>query len=184
MPHYYDLDGVVQRLFVLRHMSYGSMEYCSSESVHRMNETDAWSNYLGHLKSVVSESTIDAAVKLRMVQDFLKADEQEIDLEALDAQAREGISIGQVRLGEWTLSLRESCNKIIHATEARLCWKEQKANDVSIEFWTGGYLLSGSKGNEPWEVELSLAGWSTAMISFLEDLQMNIDWHRVHKYDE
>jgi hypothetical protein len=159
MPHYYDLDGVQHKLFVLRHLTFGSKEFCAAAQVHRLNESDSWYYYLGHLKSIVSETTIEAAIKLRMVHDFIRADGQEVDLDRLDKEALGEELIGEFRKGTGALSLRDSCNKIIHATDARLCWADEVSGTTSIEYWTGGYYLSGSKGSEAWEVELFVGKW-------------------------
>lgn len=184
MPHYFDFDGMEERLFALRHMALGSREYCRIEKVHRENDSDAWYRYLGFLKPMVSQVAIETAVKLRMIQDFVSADEQEVDLDLLDKEALNGSSIGIYTVGSSALSLRESCNKIIHATEANLSWAEFKDGTSTTEHWTGGYRLSGTKGHEPWEVQLFMNEWCSAMIRFISEIQDSVDWVRAHKYDE
>ena len=187
MPHLIDLDGVADRLFVLMHLCYGSRQFCEKAGVHRLGTDEAeyeWWEYFGLLKSNVSSTVIDASIKLRMVQDFVTADEHEIDLDRLDVDARNGDAIGVFREGTGKLTLRESCNKVVHATEARLQWEEVTSGSSPFEYWSGIYSLWGSKGKAPWQVDLFIEQWCRAMIRFNRSIQELVDWHRVTKWDE
>lgn len=187
MPHLIDFDGVEQKLFVLQHLCYGSQKFCEKSKIHRIppevGEYEWW-EYFGLLKTIVSNTVIECAIKARMVQDFIVADEQDIDLEKLDRDATDGLEIGVFREGVGTLNLRESCNKIVHATEAKLQWVETTFDNLPIEYWSGSYSLWGSKQREKWHVELFLESWCVAMIRFNKSVQETVDWHHVSKYDE
>lgn len=190
MPHIFDFDGLEERLYVLRHLCFGSRRCCDEEKVsrtHSEDSHDAWRRYYGNLKSSVSAIAIEAAIKVRMIQDFVRANEDEddepkTDFDSIEATSMSGLVIGKVHKGNFSLNLRESCNKIIHATEARLRWVGDGGNG-SVEYWSGGYILFGTKDTS-WEVELYLDAWALAMIEFNSSIRDSIDWHRVAKWDE
>jgi len=187
MPHAIDFDGLERKLFLLQHVAYGSLHFCGSIELTRDgNYGDyEWWEYKGLLKSFVSNTTIESAIKVRILLDFIKSDEHEIDLIGLDSQVREGLSIGQFIGDNQELSLRESCNKIVHATEAMLQWAEdEKGKESSFDYWNGKYSLWGELNQNKWEIELCIISWCTAMIRFNKEIQETIDWYRVFKHDE
>lgn len=187
MPHFFDFDTLEQKLFVLQHLCYGSRQYCERAQVHRLAEKPGeleWWEYYGLLKSTVSSTVIESAIKFRMVQDFAGAEQEDINLAKLDRESCEGLTIGKFHAGSGPLTLRESWNKVVHATEARLQWRDQHHAGTEIEFWDGSYNLWGSKGKEEWHVELYIEQWCIAMLRFNKAIQVSVDWHHVSKWDE
>lgn len=187
MPHIIDFDGLERKLFVLQHVAYGSPLFCNSIKLTRdcFGGDFEWWEYKGLLKSIVSNATIESAIKIRIMQDYINSDEQEINLNNLDSQVREGLFIGHFVDGNQELSLRESCNKIVHATEAKLQWiSDEEGEDPSIEYWNGNYSLWGEYKRKKWQIELSISSWCIAMIRFNKEIQDLIDWNHVFKYDE
>lgn len=187
MPHLIDFDGLERKLFLLQHVAYGSPHFCETIKLSRdgCNGDYEWWEYTGLLKSFVSNATIESAIKVRMLQDYIKADEHEVDLIELDSRVREGLSIGHFIDDNQELSLRESCNKIVHATEATLQWAEdEKMKKYSFEFWNGKYSLWGEHNQNMWKIELCIISWCTAMIRFNKEIRESIDWYHVFKYDE
>ncbi|MCY9856193.1 hypothetical protein [Vibrio mediterranei] len=188
MPHIIDFDGLEQKLFVLQHVCYGNKKFCEKIGLNRYSEESTdyeWWEYTGILKSIISNTMIESAVKVRMLQDFVKSADDEIDLNKLDLEALNGAKIGSFIQGEGNLTLRESCNKIIHATEAVLQWKNiDSDNDASTEYWNGLYDLWGVNRGTTWQVELDVEAWCIAMIRFNKLVQVTVDWHHIYKYDE
>ena len=97
MPHHFDFDGLNQSLFVLQHTAYGSPSFCEK---HRLNEDLVggdyeWPDYKGNLKFFVSNTIIECAIKIRMLQDLMKHTEEEVDLNEIDKESREGLEIGE-----------------------------------------------------------------------------------------
>lgn len=190
MPHVVDFDSVEQKLFNLQHLCYGSRSACEHYRIYRESEATAdyhWYEYAGILKTIVSTTMIEAAIKLRMVQDFSRAEmgeEDALDWERIEQEAVAGLAIGALTGNADTLSLRESCNKIVHATEARLKWDVVPHGDGLVECWSGVYQLWGSKRLVPWQVDINVPDWCNAMIRLNKSVQVNIDWHRVYKNDE
>lgn len=68
-----------------------------------------WWEYTGLLKSIVSNTVIESAIKIRMIQDFIKHGDDEVDLTKMDSEAREGLLIGSFENSDLPLTLRESC---------------------------------------------------------------------------
>lgn len=188
MPHAFDFDSVEARLLTLHHVALGSQPFCARFKVDRISDPPGeyeWWEYTGHLKSLVSSTLIDAAVKIRMLQDFAKHEDEELDLDAMQTNAVQGLRIGSVPPANGTISLRQSCNKIIHATGARLIWRESPSDSKKYEYWTGAYHLFGSgQSGANWEVVIDVPDWCTAMIRFNKDFQEKIDWAHVVKWDE
>ncbi len=190
MPHAVDFDSNEQKLFHLQHLCYGSPAACEHYRINRETQEAGdyeWSEYAGILKTIVSTTVIEAAIKLRMAQDFSRAemeDEEAVDWELIDRESVAGLTIGSVIGGASALSLRESCNKIVHDTRALLKWDVAPAEGGSIEYWSGVYRLWGSKQQVPWQVEIDVPDWCNAMIRLNRSLQVKIDWRRIGKWDE
>jgi len=188
MPHAIDFDTIESRLFTLHHLALGSRSYCERFRISRACEDIEeyeWSHYMGHLKALVSGTMIDAAIKVRMLQDIAKAEDDEFDVSALQEAASRGLKVGTSDRGD-PIALRRSCNKIIHGTEARLVWRDSHASDGrEFEYWTGEYRLSGSdQPDTRWEVTINVADWCIAMMRFNSEFQDRIDWGRFVKWDE
>lgn len=111
-------------------------------------------------------------------------DEEPVDWRLIDREAVAGLDIGIVIDCSGELSLRESCNKIVHATEALLSWDRVPSGNGSIEYWNGIYRLWGAKQQVPWQVHINVPDWCNAMIRLNKSLQLKIDWRRVSKWDE
>ncbi len=189
MPHSIDFDSIEARLFTLHHAALGSRAFCEKFKIYRASDQPReyeWWQYFGHLKALVSGTMIDAAIKIRMLQDFARSEDEEFDVRALQLESSEGLDIGSLSDRGSPLSLRDSCNKIIHATGARLDWEEVGAGIDTFEYWTGIYRLFGAEqsGKKEWIATINVAHWCTAMVRFNAGFQEQIDWNHVLKWDE
>src|SRR3989338_2197516 len=168
MPHFFNFDGLDHSLFILQNLCHGSRNYCMQEKLGRTlprespgasdeplgkiapaTSIDRWYSYYGHLKSSVSETVIEAAVKLRMLQDFVRSDHDDIDICDMDRRAIDGNVLGIIEPEAEKLTLRECANKVIHATDAQLEWIKSESDGSPYEYWSGNYILSGTQGNIP-----------------------------------
>jgi hypothetical protein len=187
MTHSIDFDSIEARLFTLHHAVLGSKPFCERFKINRGAEHCAeyeWWQYFGNLKALVSGTMIDAAVKIRMLHDIGRAEDDEFDPNKLQEEASGGLDIGTIE-NRGALSLRESCNKIIHATGAKLVWQDIGAGESSFEYWTGVYRLFGTdQSGKAWVAKVNVADWCTAMIRFNASFQERIDWTHVLKWDE
>lgn len=187
MTHSIDFDSIEARLFTLHHAVLGSRAFCDQFKITRGSESPAeyeWWQYFGNLKALVSGTMIDAAIKIRMLHDIGRAADEEFDANTLQLEAIRGLDIGTIE-GGGALSLRDSCNKIIHATGAKLVWKEVGAGQDVFEYWTGVYRLFGTEqSKKAWVASVNVADWCVAMMRFNAAFQDHIDWAHVLKWDE
>ena len=187
MTHSIDFDSIEARLFTLHHTVLGSKAFCERFKIARSADHPLeyeWWQYFGHLKALVSTTMIDAAIKIRMLQDIGRAENDEFDATALQAEASRGLDIG-IFEGGGALSLRESCNKIVHATGAKLVWQDAGSGSDAFEYWTGVYRLFGvTRAGKEWVVRVNVPDWCVAMMRFNATFQERIDWAHVLKWDE
>ena len=188
MPHRIDIDSISRNLFILRHLAAGSHSVCQKFRIDRLNEEDkplGWNYYLGWLKVIVSQMLIGTAINVRITQDFLKADsEDDTDLESIEAAINTSHIIGHFIPNRNPMSLREACNKIIHANEVKLVWLDERDEKGAYEFWNGTVNLDGCKWQEPWSCQLYVPVFCTALDSYLLEIEDKVDWYHVYKYDE
>ena len=188
MPHSIDFDSIEARLFALHQVALGSQSFCERFRISRATEEIfeyEWWEYFGHLKAQASSTLIDTAIKIRMLQDFIQAEDKELDFKKIQMRSINGLRIGALTPSNNFLSLRDSCNKIVHATGAKLVWKECVGTNGKFEYWTGTYHLFGSEqSGRPWEAVINVPDWCTAMIRFNRMFQDTIDWSDVLKWDE
>ncbi len=188
MPHRIDIDGISKRIFILNNLAFASKPFCETFQVDRGDEEDkpfGWTYYLGWLKSTVSESLIDTAIKIRVMNDFLKYEELgATNFREIEGKAISGTVVGRFLPSFKELSLRETCNKIIHAIEMNLKWIDGRNEDSSFEFWNGNVILEGVKGKENWKCELNVITFCVVVERLLSILENEVDWHHIYKYDE
>ena len=190
MPHSIDINSLSERVFILHNMCHASLSICSKYKIGRFVE-DAeeyeWNDYFGWLKVFVCESMIHLAIRLRILEDSVKSDEQEINWGEIDQDSRKDLCLGKYHKGNDKITIREICNKIIHATDISLDWTsidKENENDGSPEYWTGVAWLFGKKGNKEWKLELNVEALCIALRRYIEALENTINWDGLYKYDE
>jgi len=179
MSHSLDFVGLSEQMFSLKHLSSGTKEYCRrSRLAQTDDEFDVWHNYSQRLRYMVSNDLIVAASKFRVIQDTTVTQVSREFMDDLDLEARVGNPIGSVLIGDFDLTLRESCNKIIHATTFSLVFQNARNERprYTYGYWNGICQLCGSHGKSMWKVALNVYRWCDAMDYFLEGLQDNVDW--------
>ena len=184
MSHAIDTDGIREKLIVLEHACYGSHAYCAARGIGGDEDQGdgELDEYWGWMKGIVSNYTIECAVKLRMIDEYCtKNSDPEQYQEALEAAHIS--KLGHVRLGDFDLTLRECSNKIIHATRTELSIVKGATTGKTIQYWSGFYNLHGSRGADNWHVELNVANWCGSTLRFLDELEtremilyMGQDW--------
>ncbi len=186
MPHIIDIDGMYEELFVLSNLCYASPHFCKSHDIGRLCEEKEydWHYYFGHLKALVSKTLIHCSISLRVLQDFLKNNE-DVDFASLDNDARDSLVLGVFTRGSGNLTLREACNKIIHAIEFTLSWQdlEVNASGETPEFWDGKVILQGERDGKEWQIHLNVLSFCTATHRFLKALEDDVDWYHLYKHD-
>ena len=98
------------------------------------------------------------------------------------AESCEGLVIGKIDGEDVKVTVREVCNKIIHAMDVTLSWTDIN-HENEIEFWNGVVWIEGSKGKKTWKLELRVSEFCTALYRFLTELEESVDWAHLYKYD-
>lgn len=181
MTHSLDFVGLNEKLFLLRHFVAGNKEFSRREQHYQGTQTSAsedWDNYAGRLRYILSNDLIEIAAKLRVIQDTVASQVAPAYLRELDIACMNGRNIGTVLTGDFNLTLRESCNKIIHATTFNLVFQNARSTVPRhlYSYWNGICQFSGIHSKKHWRVALDVYRWADAMDYFVEDLSVNVDW--------
>lgn len=170
MSHAIDIDGAAEKLFILQHLAYGSEAYCRSEGVFSAEHAgySEFQSPWGWTKAVVSNYLIECAVKLRMIQEYCAKRRDSGGLAELDSAATLDLHIGQVHVGEFGLTLRESCNKIVHATNVSMNFTTPDKSSDGLHSWDGQMHLVGAQHGKPWSLQLSVAHRAKASLRYLD----------------
>jgi len=186
MTHQLGLDVVYEKLVLLQHFAYGSERYCAVRLPGSEQDQGggAMDEYWSWVKGIVSSYLLECAVRIRILQDTVKDGADAKAMADLDAATCADSRLGTIVSGDFPVSVRETCNKIIHARKA--VPEFAKAIDAGVEFkyWSGDYRLSGTKDQEPWELILHVGSWAHAVAKFLDaadaaDLTVYVgqDWY-------
>lgn len=181
MIHLIDVDGIKQKLFLLHHIKYGSKGFCQ-EFGEEIEYPYGFLSYKTLLKQHISTTVIQAAVNFRIVADFIMKEYDENEgFEEIENSIEEKIDFGKFIIPDRTLTLRESCNKIIHATNTEMCWSSYE-DDEDRFYWNGKYILDGEYHREEWKISLNVGEWCLAMITYFDEVSDNVDWSSLEKY--
>lgn len=183
MPYAIDFEDIENKLFLLQQLCHSGRSYChdyriNSEPEGREIRGD-WIEYSARIKVLVSNYLVECAIKTRIAQDFL-SDKNAINTQELDEEITDDSILGIFDDGTELSKIRKSCNKIVHATEAKPEWEIEKGNDgEEFKYWNGTFLLSGEHFGEPWHLSLFIEEWSLNMYFFHSALQSQVDWFSI-----
>lgn len=181
MSHSLDFVGLNERLFHLRHFVAGNKEFSRRERHYQGTKSapsDDWSSYASRLRYVISNELIETAAKVRVIQVASAAQLEPKRLRRMDRNAVSRKGIGTVLIGDVDLTLRESCNKVIHATTFALVFQNARSTvpRYDYSYWNGICQLSGEQARKPWRIALNVYFWADALDCFLEELAGDVDW--------
>ena len=202
MPHRVDIDSIHQNSFLLLNLAYGAKEFARSHDLGS-DDCDPISGgyYLGWLKFTLSAKLIDTAIKTRIILDMIRAEEKRyeedgekyvVNSRELDRTISNSYNLGASIEGEEAITVRECCNKIIHALDIRPIYEvgdEDHYLDEELEtkrqwkYWDGSLDLSGLKGKEEWHFELHVSDFCTALEELISALEGSVDWRSL-QYDD
>jgi len=173
MSHLLDLQSVFEKLILLQHFAHGSEQYCRERLVGSEYDIGdgALDEYWSWVKGIVSSYTLECGIRLRVLLDTFTGRPEADKIVSLDFAARSGVVIGQVVEGKFELTLRETCNKIIHARKVITVWTTGIAGDVTFKHWSGDLDLSGIKGGKNWRLLLHISPWARCVEQFLEEAE-------------
>lgn len=172
MTHSFDFHGVGEKLFLIEQLRAASREYCKVEGICQGSYpygNDAWVDYEHKIKRIVSGYMIEIAAKVRILQDSMAGHIRPAVFERANEYALEHIPLGKVHAGNFKLNVRESCNKIIHATRVELDWvTRNRKRDDAYTHWSGAVNLFGAKGADRWHLELDASAWCVSIDTYLD----------------
>lgn len=185
MSHELNLEGVIEKLVLLQHFAHGSKEYCRERLIGSEEDVGngARDEYWVWAKGLVSSYMLECSIRIRVLLDTVTDKPEAKEIAVIDATVLSRINIGQITKGNFELSIRESCNKIIHAKKVAPIWATAVDNNIKFEYWSGDFSLSGAKGNNDWQLTLHVAAWAKAVEEFLSSLDSEMidyvgqDWY-------
>lgn len=130
MAHSLDFAEAAEKLFVLQQLCLASQPHCRHNGICKESHPygdDNWNDYNHKIKQTVCGYLIEVAAKIRVLQDSSAATIHRSVINRANQYALEDIPVGTVRAGGFNLTIRESCNKIIHATRVELGWKTRNS---------------------------------------------------------
>ena len=179
MTHSLDFAGVAEKLFLLQQLCLASQPYCRHNGICKDSQPyghDNWNDYSHKIRRTVSGYLIEIAAKIRVLQDSSAGVIRPSVFSRADDYAFEEIPVGVVHAGSFKLSVRETCNKIIHATRAELEWKTRNTRTIDrYTHWTGKINLLGERGAEQWHLELDVYAWTFAVDIYIDHVLSSED---------
>ena len=168
MSHAIDTGALLEKIFVLEHLAFGSRSYCDTNGLNTFDST----GYLEPLspssltKSVVSTYTIEIAVRLRILLDHAYAFDKP-STKSLEAQVTKGLRIsyeqkGSSSQGPSSLDLRETLNKIIHAEIVSVNLDPDNNGTSDVHYWDGQVQVEGELKRTRWRHAIEVAQWCKA----------------------
>src|SRR5215208_3165373 len=169
MSHELNLEGVIEKLVLLQHFAHGSKEYCRERLIGSEEDMgdEEFDEYWTWVKGLVSSYMLECSIRIRVLLDTVADKPEAKEIATIDATILSEVSIGQVTKGNFELSIRESCNEIIHAKKVAPIWATAIDNNIEFKYWSGDFSLSGIKGNNEWQLTLHVASWAKAVEEFL-----------------
>ncbi|WP_156970060.1 hypothetical protein [Arenimonas malthae] len=183
------------------HLAYGAKPFAQDQSVESDDEDDGPINrgyYEGWLRYTLSEKLIEVSIKTRVVMDMIVHEKKRweadgevypVDPERLDQEISEKHPIASASSGV-RITVRECCNKIIHASEIAPIYEvadEEHNGDEEAglkrqwSYWTGGLDLTGTHQGAEWHYQIEVAEFCSALVELLSDLEDQVDWNAIDK---
>ena len=126
-------------------------------------------DYLNQVADSVSNYLIQCSTKIRILQDSYSFEVDDPDY-CPDKEAYERVSdIAKCIEGVFKPSIRECCNKVIHALSFEL--DLNKDQTTGYNYWSGKCNLKGKFGKKHWHIQLNVIQYSLALRYFIDTLR-------------
>ena len=126
----------------------------ASEQIHLLQRKSSnWSikRFILEEQYLIKKYLISLAIKLRMIDDLMKSHKK---TDYITQTNKTGIlKEGQ---NKKDLTIREACNKIIHATGIEFKFKYSQHGSKKIRYLDSEIILHGKKGGTSWEASLKI----------------------------
>tara|TARA_Y100000815_G_scaffold149905_1_gene135818 strand:- start:105 stop:689 length:585 start_codon:yes stop_codon:yes gene_type:complete len=189
-PHSLKTALITENAFQLVAWSAGAKE--AQSQFADSDDHDAWGptkpHYVYNLQATISELLVVTATKIRILQDSLSEllfDPGE--MAKVDAEVSRRHPSANPQNGNTNLSIREACNKIIHATSVAFVMQNANGLEEEFSYWSedlagfwfsGEVRLKGEKRGEEWVVLLNPAKFGVCIIAYIDELESNHEIHR------
>jgi len=189
-PHSLKTALITENAFQLVAWSAGARE--AQSQFADSDDHDAWGptkpHYVYNLQATISELLVVTATKIRILQDSLSEllfDPGE--MAKVDAEVSRRHPSAHLRNSKTNLSIRETCNKIIHATSVAFVMQSADGQEEEFSYWSedlagfwfgGEVRLKGEKRGEEWVVLLNPAKFGVCIIAYIDELESNHEIHR------
>lgn len=172
--HVINYESVDEHLFLLEQLAHGSYptvkslydRFGESGSTH-VHETELYiehARYKDWVGYLVSDYMVQCSTRTRVIQDSynFNIDNGDEGVYSPDAEAYERFhGVARSCKGDVKLSVRECCNKVIHAEKFELNFVVDADN--RFEYWDGKCSLFGRIGKKEWHIEIDIKIWVLAM---------------------
>lgn len=182
MTHSLNFSDISEKLFILKQLQSASREYCRNIGISQNEDSCDWLDYERFILPIVSGYMIEVAAKIRIFQDSFKKEIDSSVFSAANDAVIKSCPVGKVYSGDFKLTVRETCNKIIHATRFELKWVTRNSKTYEkYSYWSGLINLFGEKGANEWHLELDSTAWCVAIDDYLDEIlsRVSLDALRV-----
>ncbi|WP_049628932.1 hypothetical protein [Cellvibrio sp. pealriver] len=177
---------VLEHLFLLEQMAHGSLacvkflgSFLDNSKTHDYLQSEAETavygyggvaeGYWDNVHKLVSDYLIQCATRTRIMQDFSDFSTEDPEYCPDKESFSKYPTAAKILQGNFNLSLRECCNKIIHAKNVELIMEIEAS--TKLKYWNGFCILSGSKLKNTWKLELNISVWVIAMRHYYDVTQ-------------
>ena len=180
MSHIISDRVILEHLFLLEQMAHGSLacvkflgNALDNSKTHDYIQSEAEiavygyggivEGYWDNVHKLVSDYLIQCATRTRIMQDFSDFSVEDSEYCPDKESFNKFPAAAKILQGNFNLSLRECCNKIIHAKNVELVMEVEGSS--KLKYWNGLCILSGSKfkDTDTWQLELNISVWVMAM---------------------
>lgn len=145
-------------------------------------------HYVYRLQTTISELLVVTATKIRILQDSLSKlifDPEE--MAKVDANVSGEHPSAYLTSSQVHLSIRETCNKIIHATSVAFVMRNAYGQTEEFAYWSedlagfwfsGEVRLKGENRGKEWEILLKPAQFGVCIVDYINELESGHEIYR------
>ena len=179
MSHIIYYSAIEDKLFLLEQLAHGSKETIQyyfkilrtkKNTDYEVTEFDLeMMRYKESIYSTVSDYLIQCATRTRIMQDMSDFSTDDPHYSPDNEAFNHFDNVAEVIDGKVNLSLRECCNKIIHAAQLELVFL--KCENMNHEYWSGDVILLGKYNGINWKIRIDIKKWVLSMKYYLDTIK-------------
>jgi len=174
MSHFIEIDGVKEKIYQLIEMALSAENFVSRygigvEGAERYISKD---QYWRHTKSILSNYSLEIAVKLRNAAELLESKGVSFTLNNAISIYNSGSKADGTRKEK---DIKFICHKIIHAKSFFVDAVGSHEKHENLLWWAGTLTLSGTdQSGKEWCFFFNVLEWCEASLSFLAEIENNL----------